>query len=204
MFKKFFYALIVTLIFMFSPTNFNLNENFSLVSKVYASDNWELAEKKLEEGNELSYEKDYQGAISKYTEAISLCKDFGLPYYNRGLTYYKLKKFEQAISDLTNYINFDPDDSKAYFWIGGSYFGLANYEKAINYYSKAIKIAESNKDLFKIVLRNSYYCRGRAYKNLKNYDDAISDFNKAIEIDPNYEVAKETREETYEELKKIR
>ena len=51
--------------------------------------------------NLLTYQKDYQTAISNYTQAISLEPDFAEAYFNRALTYLLLNQRDKAINDLS-------------------------------------------------------------------------------------------------------
>ena len=56
--------------------------------------NIELAEQKKTEGNELFDKNDYERAIPKYSEAIKFNPNFANAWYNRGLVYYELKKYD--------------------------------------------------------------------------------------------------------------
>lgn len=49
-----------------------------------------LAAQKLEKGNKLVEQEDYQGAILKYSESIQLNQNYAAAYVNRGITYVML------------------------------------------------------------------------------------------------------------------
>lgn len=149
----------------------NVQENFAEV------DRETLAAQKLEEGNKLSDQQNYQGAISKYTESINLNPNDADAYYNRGCNYGKLQNYSQAISDYTQAIKLNPNDVEAYYNRGNAYYYLKNYSQAIEDFTQAIKLNPNVAD--------AYTNRGLAYGMLKNYSQAISDLNQAIKINPN-------------------
>jgi tetratricopeptide (TPR) repeat protein len=61
--------------------------------------------------------KDYQKALSDFTESINLEKDFPSSYYNRGCCYYYLKNCNKALNDFKMTIKLYPDHEKAKTWI---------------------------------------------------------------------------------------
>lgn len=103
--KKFLSVFAITFIFMFAPTNCNSYENFSsALNKVYAATNAQLAKQKLDEGNKLVNEEDFQGAISKYTEAIKINPNYNVAYHNRATVYNELKIYNKAIDNYAKII----------------------------------------------------------------------------------------------------
>ena len=152
-----------------------------------------LAQQKLDEGIKLYYEKYYQGAILKYTEAIKLNPNYDLAYYNRGIAYYDLKNYSQAIEDYNQAIRLNPNYVNAYNNRGNAYLKLQNYSQAIEDYTQAIKL-NPNYDL-------AYLNRGCTYDDLKNYSQAIADYNQAIKINPNLAEAYNNRGNAYNKLK---
>ena len=53
--------------------------------------------------------KDYNGAISDYTQAIEINPNDATAYYNRGSVKYNLKDYNGAISDYTKAIEINPN-----------------------------------------------------------------------------------------------
>jgi len=161
-------------------------------SEVQKINNEVLVQQKNDEGVELYYKKDYQGAISKYNEAIKLNPNLDLAYYNRGLAYTNLKNYSQAISDYTQAIKLNPNYNATYNNRGVAYYDLQNYSQAILDYNKTIKINPNYTD--------AYNDRGTAYANLQNYDQAIDDYTQAINLNPNYALAYYNRGICYKAL----
>ncbi len=158
-------------------------------SEVQKIDSKILAEQKFNEGNELYYQKNYQGAISKYNDAIKLNPNYADAYNNRGAAYDELKNYQQAISDYNQSIKLNPNNATAYFNRGLTYANLQNYQQAISDWTQSIKI---NKNYV-----NAYYSRGIAYGELKNYQQAIDDYTKVIDLNKDYANAYYSRGLTY-------
>lgn len=94
------------------------------------------------EGNQKFDGKDYDGASSKYMEAIkSNDKDF-TAYYNMGNALYKSKKYEEAKAEFEKAEKLSqtlPDKTAALHNLGNAYMQMNQPEKAADYYKKALK-----------------------------------------------------------------
>lgn len=94
------------------------------------------------EGNQKFDGKDYDGASSKYMEAIkSNDKDF-TAHYNMGNALYKSKKYEEAKTEFEKAEKLSqtlPDKTAALHNLGNAYMQMNQPEKAADYYKKALK-----------------------------------------------------------------
>jgi len=94
------------------------------------------------EGNQKFDGKDYDGASSKYMEAIkSNDKDF-TAHYNMGNALYKSKKYEEAKAEFEKAEKLSqtlPDKTAALHNLGNAYMQMNQPEKAADYYKKALK-----------------------------------------------------------------
>lgn len=61
-------------------------------------------------GLELSNQKDYEGAIREYTEAIRLNPSYGEAYGNRGAARFNVKDYRGALSDYDEALKMFPDN----------------------------------------------------------------------------------------------
>jgi tetratricopeptide (TPR) repeat protein len=81
-------------------------------------------------------------AISDYSKAIQLNPNNGDAYFNRGLIYSALRKYDKAIADFTEVISQlrrqARDNFEAYYNRGLAYAALRKYDKAISDYSEVI------------------------------------------------------------------
>ena len=128
-------------------------------------------------GNAFFDKKEYDKAISAFTEAIRLDPNNALAHCNRGRAYVNKGDNDKAIRDFDEAIRLDPRLAPAYNGRGVAYDSQGKFDQAVNDYSDAIRLDPN--------LAKAYYNRGIAYSNQGNLDKAISDYNEAIRLDPN-------------------
>ena len=137
-----------------------------------------LANQKVEEGWKLYVQKDFNGALRLFGEAVQLNPDNAGAYFGRGTTYNDLRQYEQGIQDLSKALELNPNlHSNVYNNRGYAYNALRQNERAIQDFNKALELNPQN-DL-------AYNNRGIAYQGLNQYERSIQDFNKAVELNPN-------------------
>jgi tetratricopeptide (TPR) repeat protein len=136
-------------------------------------------------GNQKYQDKDFQGAIADYTEAIRLNPNFVEAYNNRGLARDELKDFQGAINDYTQAIKINPNYAKAYSNRGLVRKELKDFQGAINDYNQAIKIDPN--------YAPAYFNRGVVRYELKDLKGAVADYTQAIKINPDLAQAYGTR-----------
>lgn len=94
------------------------------------------------EGNQKFNGKDYDGASSKYMEAVkSNEKDF-TAHYNLGNALYKNKKYEEAKAEFGKAQQLSqniPDKAAALHNLGNTYMKLNKPEKAADFYKQSLK-----------------------------------------------------------------
>ena len=146
------------------------------------------------QGVEKARHKDWNGAITDYSEAIRLNPNHAIAYYNRGLAYGQLGEYQKALTDHTEAIRLNPSYADAYNDRGNTYNWLKESQKAIADYSEAIRLNPNN--------ANAYNNRGIAYDKLKEYQKALADYTQALSLNPNYADAYNKRGDTYYWLKK--
>lgn len=152
-----------------------------------------LAEEKVEEGNKYAYQRDYQGAISKYNEAMQLSPKNKHVRKNIETICSYWQNTEKAMADYNKAIEKNPKDSDAYRNRAMFHFYLSKNENAIKDLDKAIEI-NPNKARY-------YFDRGYIYYFCKkNKEAALKDFTKAIELAPNEPVFYMYRAYIYEAL----
>lgn len=131
----------------------------------------------VDEGNRKFNEKDFQGALELFEEAIKADGSVALLYSNRGLTLYNLGHVEKAMQDFDRAIKLDPAFAMAYMNRGlVKYEQLNKLQEALRDYTHAINLEPQNS--------LAYFNRGMAFITLNDYDRAIDDFNTVLNIDP--------------------
>jgi Flp pilus assembly protein TadD len=121
-------------------------------------------------------QKDYQGAITKFNQALASNPNDIDAYYGRGQAYFSQQDYQAAVNDLNQIIRFNPQLVDAYIYRGASYDDLGEYEKAIADYNEAIRLDPEDAEV--------YTNRGASYNVLGKYNEAIQDLNKAIRLNP--------------------
>ncbi|GAB0157339.1 tetratricopeptide repeat protein [Chryseobacterium sp. Alg-005] len=112
---------------------------FSLPSFVFGQKSYKTL---VYEGNQKFNGKDYDGASSKYMEAVkSNDKDF-TAHYNLGNALYKNKKYEEAKAEFEKAQSLSqtlPDKAAALHNLGNTYMQMNQPEKAADYYKQSLK-----------------------------------------------------------------
>jgi tetratricopeptide (TPR) repeat protein len=130
----------------------------------------------------LSYDKikEYDKAISDYTEAININPNYEnifATYNNRGYAYYGKNDYSHAFADYTKAISINPNYARAYRNRGQAYLDTHDYNIAMDDFNEAIKLAPDDPD--------HYFLRGLCYYYSNDYAHARSDWEKTLQLDPN-------------------
>jgi tetratricopeptide (TPR) repeat protein len=119
--------------------------------------------------------KDYDHAISEYTEALKLDPDNDFAnasvYYHRGLAYGYKNEYDQAIRDLNRAILLNPCEANAYYYRGLAYYHNNEYDQAIRDFNEAIFLDPSDP--------TAYYYRGVVYREQGKRAEAQADFDRS-------------------------
>jgi len=99
-------------------------------------------------------------------------------YNNRGVLYYKQKKWELALADYTQALKINPQYVDAYYNRGLVYSKQEKWELALADYTQALKINPQYAD--------AYINRGSFYYEQKKWELALANFNQALKINPQY------------------
>ncbi|KAK8439376.1 Small glutamine-rich tetratricopeptide repeat-containing protein 2 [Candidozyma auris] len=95
------------------------------------------------EGNKAMAAKDFDTAISKYTEAIALDPTNVVYLSNRAAAYSSVSQHENAVKDAEAAIKMKPDFSKAYSRLGLAQYALGNAKAAMEAYKKGLDVEGS-------------------------------------------------------------
>ncbi|KAL0384467.1 UNVERIFIED_CONTAM: Translocon at the outer membrane of chloroplasts 64 [Sesamum radiatum] len=127
----------------------SLQEEVSVVSSFsplpYTNGNMDAAELLKEKGNAAYKGKQWNKAVSYYTEAIKL-NDANATYYsNRAAAYLELGCFQQAEEDCSRAISLDKKYVKAYLRRGTARESLLLYREALQDFKHALVLEPQNK-----------------------------------------------------------
>lgn len=130
-----------------------------------------------DEGDKSFQRKEYQRAINKYAEAISLVPAHPTPHFWKGYAHYYLKEFDQAISELNVALErgYKPLDVYKLRWF--LLYQQKNYEAALKDVEQGLQLDPSNLT-FNLAVGELNFAKG-------DYQKALTAYQKAVEIDPN-------------------
>ncbi|KAK8725785.1 hypothetical protein OTU49_010481 [Cherax quadricarinatus] len=109
-----------------------------------------------EEGNEAYKNGDWDTAIEKYTQAITIStedKDRSVFYKNRAAVHLKIEDFENTVKDCTDCLEISPKDPKALFRRAQAYEAQEHFEKAYADARALQMIDPKNKDVQEMLSR---------------------------------------------------
>jgi tetratricopeptide (TPR) repeat protein len=129
-------------------------------------------------GNAKRRNKDAQGAIADYAEAITLDPAYVNATINRGISYEDLGDLDRALADYELAIKLGPKDGYAYSKRADISFRRGQFDQAVADYDRAIQL----KTAFPLA---AYRGRAAARREQGDLERAIADYTAAIAISPN-------------------
>ena len=121
---------------------------------------------------------NYDEALKKYEQAISINENSAIAYFGRGNVYLKQGNTANALSDYDAAIRLKPDLYNAHLSKAQILHESGESQKAIQQFDKVI---ETDPNFI-----TAYERRGMVYLQLKQPQKAIEDFKTAINLSPNY------------------
>lgn len=170
--NSFFGKFLISIALIFSLLISQVSANPLEHSSPSASDILRLGAIQLQIGK-------YSEAVTRFTQAIELNKDFTAAYNNRCLAYLQLQDYQNAITDCNQAIKLVPYNIEAYINRGIAYYRQGDYPAAINDNNQVIG---SKAHDFR-----AYYNRGVATAALGDNENAILDYYRALSLIPDTE-----------------
>jgi len=100
--------------------------------------------KHLEQGLIHYKNKDYDSAISCYSEAIRIDPDNVTAYNSRANLYVKKREYDSAIADYSQAVRINPNNANSYYGRGIAYKAKGNYKEAVSDLETALQIDPAN------------------------------------------------------------
>ncbi|MBS2001017.1 MAG: tetratricopeptide repeat protein [Cyanobacteria bacterium SZAS LIN-5] len=129
----------------------------------------------MERGKLEKSHRDFDGAISSFTEALGLNMNNTDALFERGQCYYYQNKFAEARSDFERVMQAAPYDCQPVLWIGTIEAKQGNDDKAVENYLQAFKL---NPQLVKQFLKDQGKAKTQTV-NPKN-QGAVTAYEKAV------------------------
>ncbi len=81
-----------------------------------------------------------QRSIEEFDKALAIKKKNPIAWYNRGLSFFKMGKFEKAIESFRMALKYNQKFSIVWAYLGEAYYHVGNYDEASFCASRAIKL----------------------------------------------------------------
>ena len=117
-----------------------------------------------------------EGAITDYTQAISVNPQFSLAYNNRGLAKQNKGDLDGAIADYTQAISIDPQDFTVYSR-RGFIKKESDFEGALSDFTQAIALGTKEAQI--------YFARGILYSQKREQEKTKQDFIQFLQLSKN-------------------
>jgi len=137
----------------------------------------DLAVALLVRGDSLAAKRDYNAALTAYSDGLKADPDNVRNLEGRGIAYANTGQEELAMADYNAALQKRPNYAAPYNSRGVLYLRKGALQSALDDFSAAVRLAP------KYAL--AYANRARVETMTKDYDAALADFAKAAEIDPN-------------------
>ncbi|MCT7948677.1 tetratricopeptide repeat protein [Ancylothrix sp. C2] len=136
-------------------------------------------------GAERLYIKDYQGAISDYSQSLQIDTENANVYNDRGVAFYNTGNAAAAVQDYTQALRIDPDEPTYYFNRGFASLQIGDYQGSIQDFSAVLRFLPQDADC--------YFHLAEAYRLAGDYQNAVENYNQALQFSPQDAVAYNNR-----------
>ena len=132
----------------------------------------------LTRGVSARLDRDWDKAITEFSEAIRIDPSRYDAFWNRGFAWAGKKEIDKAIIDYNEALRLDPTHAWIFNLRGKAWQSQEEHDIAITDFTEAIRLNPQDADAF--------LNRGSAWISKRSFDQAIADFNCALQIDPRY------------------
>jgi small glutamine-rich tetratricopeptide repeat-containing protein alpha len=98
-------------------------------------------------GNALLQKGDHAGAVSKYTEAISLNPTHAIYLANRAAAHVNLRQYARAVEDCKASIALDPNYAKSHYRLGQAHAALGEHQQALTAFERALQLSSNDEGM---------------------------------------------------------
>jgi tetratricopeptide (TPR) repeat protein len=173
---------------------------FILLANVLFAQNSAAARAAYQKGVEYAEKKDYDSAITSFTEALRINSNYADAYEQRGIVYRRVSAYDQAIADFTRAVTINPKLTDARWNRGTTYFSKGDYDKALDDMVYMLSLDPSNTLIEQLVgtirFMQSFQIienppptprvrvdRANKHVEKEEFSDAISEFTKTLNMD---------------------
>lgn len=133
-----------------------------------------MIQKLYDEASELFNSKNYEEAIPKFKQVLSIDENVAEAWEFLGHSFYLLENFNDAIIAYKRSVALEPDNIEYIKYLGEAYFFSENYEEALDEYLKIISFDSKN--------NNALLYAAQCYLFLGNNDEALWSLQKTSNL----------------------
>lgn len=135
------------------------------------------AKKIVADADALYRQRNYQGAIEKYQEAVKVVPNYPYAYFSKGYAHFYLNEYDQAIEDFNTALTQQYTPVEVYKIRWNAYYNKKDYANALKDVQEAIKLEPSNGFL--------YTAQGDIYRDQNLDKEALDSYAEAAKLDQN-------------------
>lgn len=151
-----------------------LDSSFALMDSV--SPREILYEDYIQIANEFSSSGQYQQTIEALNNAVAICPENYLPWFDLGMACLKINDHQNAIAAFSRSTVINPDYQDTWYYLGLSYASTGNHQQAVSSFVNAIEKGPESSEIC--------YNMGLSLEKIENYADAVKTFQKVVASDP--------------------
>ncbi len=140
-------------------------------------------------GNEFSFRKEYERALSFYDAAVKLDPQLAEAYNNRGIVKYELGQFSEAVKDYTQALKLKSNYADALNNRGNAYAVLEQFQNAEKDLRAALKLNDKSASI-----HNNF---GNICFSQNKFNAAVDEYTQALNLNPNLSEAYYNRAVAY-------
>jgi tetratricopeptide (TPR) repeat protein len=135
--------------------------------------------------------REYDEAISDFTEAIKLDPTCAPAFIGRGRAWARKHYRDRELADYSEAIRIDPNNASYRVARGDSWSAQGRHTRAMDDYNEALRLEPNNP--------SRWVSRGNEWRRHLKLDDAIADYTQAIQLEPRFVSAYIERGNTYKQ-----
>jgi tetratricopeptide (TPR) repeat protein len=132
-----------------------------------------VGEKLMYRGHKV-YKEDLNAAIEQYNFSIQFDPQASLPYYWRGVAYYRLKQIDSALPDFQRSIELGPHHFESYLMMDYALLESKQFDEIIGYWSQFIELEPDH--------ARAYLERSGTYYHKRDYANSLKDLKAACDL----------------------
>ncbi len=134
----------------------------------------------IELGDELRRNRDFEGAIEAYKQALAIDSSLAIAYWHLGDIYSQQKNYPEALAHKQQALTLQPSlvSVEVHNQMAISFIEQGKYEEAITSWQRVILVQPNDID--------AYYNLGTVFWQQRQLDESVKYYEKALGISPNH------------------